>query len=112
MARFLFTENYNAALERIEDHIFRTTESLEQVERFLDQHDSALNFLAENPSTPAPHPVTGDQSWVFSDGRYRLFFKAVPSGAGVTIFLIHLIDNRESNLGIYPGNKIPTFSEN
>jgi hypothetical protein len=75
MARFIFTENYNAALERIEDHILRSTESLEQVGRFLDEHDRTLTFIGQHPTTPAVHPVTGDQSWVFG-GRGGIGFSS------------------------------------
>ena len=111
MARFIFTKNYNSALERIEDFIFSSASSLEQVSQFLDEHDRVLTFLQQNPKTPAIHPVTGDQSWVFSDGRYRLFFRAVESSSELTIYLLHLIDNREANIDVYPGNKIPTYDE-
>ena len=75
MARFFFSENYNATLERIEDHILATTDSLDFVNQFLDSHDAVLQFIANHPGTPAVHPVTGDQTWVFGDGRYRIFFK-------------------------------------
>ena len=68
-------------------------------------------FLEQNPKTPAVHPVTGDQSWNFGDGRYRLFFKAVEKNSELTIYLIHLIDNREANIDVYPGNNIPTYDE-
>lgn len=112
MTRFVFTENYHAALERIEDHIFSSNDgSIELVERFLDEHDKALQFIQQNPDTPAIHPVTGDQSWVFGDGRYRIFFKAVQNRTDLVVYLIHLIDNRESNVEIHPGNKIPTYDE-
>ncbi|MBI4405165.1 MAG: hypothetical protein HY537_13470 [Deltaproteobacteria bacterium] len=111
MARFVLTDNYNAALERIEDHILLTTGSLEHVEKFLAEHDRALTFIGQNPNTAAVHPVTGDQSWIFGDGRYRLFFKCVTRSGEPIVFLIHLIDNREANLDVYPANKIPTYEE-
>ena len=111
MAKFIFTKNYENALARIEDYIFSATNSLDSVESFLDEHDKALNFIGENPKTPAVHPVTGDQSWNFSDGRYRLFFRCVENQDGVTVYLTHLIDNKEVNLDVYPNNKIPTYDE-
>ena len=111
MARFVFTKNYNSALERIEDFIFASTSSFEQVSQFLDDHDRVLAFLEQNPKTSAIHPVTGDQSWVFNDGRYRLFFRAVELNSELMIYLLHLIDNREANIDVYPGNKIPTYDE-
>jgi hypothetical protein len=111
MARFIFTDNYNSALERIEEHIFLTTDQLEQVGKFLNEHDKALKFIEQNPKTPAVHPVTGDQSWVFGEGRYRLFFKCVFKGNELIVYLTHLIDNKELNTDIYPANKIPTYDE-
>ena len=111
MIRFILTNNYNAALERIEDHILSTTDSLEYVGKFLDEHDRTLTFIGQNPATPAIHPVTGDQSWVFGEGRYRLFFKCVEKDSDVIVYLTHLVDNREGNVDVYPGNKIPTYPE-
>ncbi len=111
MARFFFSDNYNAALERIEDYILATTDSLDFVSRFLESHDEVLRFITDNPGTPAVHPFTGDQTWVFGDGRYRVFFKTTHRDGELQIFLTHLIDNRQSNLGIYPDNKIPTYDE-
>ncbi len=40
------------------------------MDTFLTDHDYVLDFLKDNPTTPAPHPQTGDQSWPFGDGRY------------------------------------------
>ena len=111
MARFIFTKHYNSALERIEDFIFTSTGSFDQVSQFLDEHDNVLRFLEQNPKTPAIHPVTGDQSWIFGEGRYRLFFKSVEKDSELAIYLVHLIDNREANIDVYPGNRIPTYGE-
>ena len=111
MIRFVFSHNYNHALERIEDYIFATTESLEPVESFLDEHDGVLRFIEQNPTTPPIHPVTGDQSWIFGDGRYRLFFKIAGASPNLVINMVHLIDNREVNESVYPANKIPTYDE-
>jgi hypothetical protein len=109
--KFVFTENYESILSRIEDYIFETTNSLNLIEKFLEEHDQTLNFIAQNPKTPAIHPVTGDQSWVFGDGRYRLFFRCIENKETITVYLTHLIDNKEINLDIYPENKIPTYDE-
>ena len=111
MTKILLTEAYEARLREIEDFIFESSGSLEAVGKFLDEHDRALVFLAQNPETPAPHPATGDQSWVFSDGRYRLFFTVVSQTKESTIYLTHLIDNRQANLDVYPNNSMPTFDE-
>ena len=78
----------------------------------MNYHDHALKFLVSNPETPAIHPETGDQSWVFSDGRYRLFFKVIQNQKSETnIYLTHIIDNRQLNKEVYPGNSMPTYDE-
>lgn len=112
MAKILLTDAYENRLSGIEEFIFGSTGSLEVLGKFLDEHDRALAFISNNPGTPAPHPVTGDQSWAFGDGRYRLFFKSVTAkNQDVTIYLIHIIDNRQANLDIYPNNSMPAFYE-
>ena len=58
-------------MRKIEDQIFESNvEDLKFVEEFLIEHDRALQFIEANPETPAIHPITGDQSWPFADGRY------------------------------------------
>lgn len=111
MVKFIFTKNYEIALARIEDYIFAATGSLDAVGSFLDEHDKALKFVGDSPKTPAIHPVTGDQSWNFAGGRYRLFFRYVEHKGKISVFLLHLIDNKEVNLDVYPNNKIPTYEE-
>lgn len=111
MTRFLFSDNYNKNLARIEDHILETSDSIDNVSEFLDQHDKALQFVEQNPLTATAHPTTGDQSWIFGDGRYRIFFKCIKIGADLTIYLVHIIDNKELNKRIYPGNTMPTYDE-
>lgn len=111
MTKFIFTKNYEITLARIEEHIFLTTGSIKSVESFLDEHDQVLKFIADNPQSPAVHPVTGDQSWNFGSGRYRLFFRCVQAVNDLIIYLTHLIDNKEINLDIYPSNRIPTYDE-
>jgi len=81
--------------------------SILALEVFLTAHDQVLEFLKQNPTTPATDPLTGDQSWPFGDGRYRLFFKF----NNKDIELLDLIDNRMSNLKIYPNNILPTYDE-
>jgi len=110
-ARIVFTEPYQNALCCIEDFLFSTSQDLKVVESFWTDHDRVLNFISENPMTPAVHPATGDQSWPFAEGRYRLFFKVIKDANPPTIYLTHIIDNRQANLSVYPGNKMPTFDE-
>lgn len=111
VAKVIFTESFNRALEQIEDYIFESTGELEHVSRFLDEMDRVVLFISHNPNTPAPHPVTGDQSWVMGDGRYRLFFKVVANTGEIAIFATHIIDNKQVNLEIYPNNTLPTYEE-
>jgi hypothetical protein len=112
MVKILLTAAYGKRLSEIEDFIFESTASLELIGRFLDEHDRALLFLSTNPGTPALHPETGDQSWIFGDGRYRIFYNTVNGpGQDITLYLTHLIDNRQANIEIYPGNSMPTYDE-
>ena len=64
------------------------------MDAFLTAHDTTLEFLKQNPTTPAPHLQTGDQSWPFADGRYRIFFKF--NGK-----VIDIKDYEEKNLDIF-----------
>ena len=108
LPKIIITEAYQKRLTEIEDFTWETSErSIAVLDAFLSAHDSVLKFLKGNPTTPASHPQTGDQSWPFGDGRYRLFFKY----DGKNILLLDLIDNRMSNLTIYPNNTLPTYAE-
>jgi hypothetical protein len=111
MAKVKISPNYEAALARIEDYVFDATDSIDAVERFTHEHEKALQFICENPKTPAVHPVTGDQSWNFGDGRYRMFFRCIGDDKDMILFLTHIIDNKEINPDVYPNNKIPTYDE-
>lgn len=112
MAKVIFTDSFSRELARVEDHIFESTGDVALVERFLEEFDRVLAFLSNNPSTPSPHPITGDQSWVMADGRYRLFFRMVRGPDGeTTLFMVHIIDNKQANLDVYPGNQLPTYEE-
>lgn len=104
----VFSSTYLKRLSEIEDFVFTSSgDSISAVESFLDEHDQVLAFLRQNPGTPAVHPLTGDQSWPFGDGRYRIFFKF----NNKKVNLLDLIDNRMANLKIYPSNSLPTYSE-
>ena len=106
--KIVLTSSYQKKLSEIEDFVWESSEhSVAAMDTFLTAHDNALEFLKDNPTTPAPHPQTGDQSWPFGDGRYRLFFKY----DGQNILLLDLIDNRMSNLKVYPNNSIPSYNE-
>jgi hypothetical protein len=109
--KIIFTPTYEESLSGIEDFIYRSSQDQDALEAFADEHDRVLTFISENPTTPAVHPATGDQSWPFGEGRYRLFFKYLSRGKEKLIYLIHLIDNRQANIAIYPGNKMPNFDE-
>jgi hypothetical protein len=104
----MISYTYQKRLEEIEEFIWETSgKNFLAIDAFLTAHDHVLNFLKDNPTTPATHFQTGDQSWPFGDGRYRLFFKFINNN----IHLIDLIDNRMSNLKIYPNNVLPTYNE-
>ena len=106
--RIILSNAYQKRLTEIEDFIWESSEkSVHAVEVFLVAHDRVLEFLKDNPTTPAPHPHKGDQSWPFGDGRYRLFFKFNDKD----IEVLDLIDNRMSNLKVYPNNILPTYHE-
>ncbi|MCX6111659.1 MAG: hypothetical protein NTZ90_18840 [Proteobacteria bacterium] len=112
MTKILFTGAYAASLESIEDFIYESTRDLAVLTKFLDEHDRTVQFIADSPDTPAVHPATGDQSWPFGDGRYRLFFKTVrKEGQAIVVYMTHIIDNRKMNLDIYPSNTLPTYQE-
>jgi hypothetical protein len=111
MVRFIFAKTYEAQLSQVEDFIFSSRQELGDVEKFLDEHDELLDFLSQNPKTPAVHPVTGDQSWIFGTGRYRAFFRVIFSDSEVIIHMISLIDNRQMNGQIYPSHLMPTYEE-
>lgn len=107
-SKIIITSPYESKLADIEDFVWKSSEkNIEVLEAFLTSHDEILEFLKSNPTTPAVHPQTGDQSWPFGDGRYRLFFKY----DGKNINLLDLIDNRMSNLKVYPNNSLPTYDE-
>jgi hypothetical protein len=48
---------------------------------------------------------------MFSDGRYRLFFKVINNQDDIKIYFTHIIDNRQANLEVYPNNSLPTYYE-
>lgn len=58
-----FSTAYGNKLTEIENFIWTSTlENFDSVQEFLTDHDNVLDFLKENPNTPAIHPKTGDQS--------------------------------------------------
>ncbi len=109
--KIIFTEAYEDALDKIEDFIFHSSQEIAVLEWFWNEQDHALQFIVENPQIPAVHPTTGDQSWPFADGRYRIFFKHIADAKSNAVYLTHIIDNRQANLKVYPGNKMPTYDE-
>jgi hypothetical protein len=109
MIQLKATKKYLETLTEIEDFIFECTSSIEELEKFHDEHDRVKEFIKQNPNTPAPHPNTGDQSWPFGNGRYRLFIKVVNTKRTTTIYLLDLIDNRMLNKSFYPKNSMPTY---
>lgn len=74
MKKFVLSPQYEGRLRAIEDFIFLSIGDIRLVDRFLDDHDEALKFIESNPNAAAIHPETGDRSWPFGSGRYRIFF--------------------------------------
>ena len=106
--KIIVSSAYKKRLGDIEDFVYESSgQNYSAVDAFLSEHDRVLEFIKNNPMTPASHPQTGDQTWPFGDGRYRLFFKF----NGEKIDLLEVIDNRMSNLKIYPNNSLPTYHE-
>lgn len=88
--KIILSDAYQRRLGEIEDFIWESSgKSMLALEVFLLSHDNILEFLKQNPTTPAHHPQTGDQSWPFADGRCPLFFKF----NGKDIKLLDLVDN-------------------
>lgn len=108
---FYFTDVYRVELNRIEKFISENLDNDRILEKFVSEHDKILEFVGSNPKAAAVHPATGDQSWVFGNGRYRIFFKTVSNKNSLHIYLLHIIDNREANLEVYPNNTLPTYDE-
>jgi hypothetical protein len=107
-SKIILSDAYQRRLGEIEDFIWESSgNNMLAMEAFFASHDSILEFLKQNPTTPPRHPQTGDQSWPFGDGRYRLFFKF----KGKDIELLDLIDNRMSNFKVYPNNVLPTYND-
>jgi len=108
LPKIILSDAYLKRLGEIEDFIWESSgKSIFAMEAFLTSHDNVLEFLKENPTTSSRHFQTGDQSWPFGDGRYRLFFRFNSKN----IELLDLIDNRMNNLKIYPNNTLPTYDE-
>jgi mRNA-degrading endonuclease RelE of RelBE toxin-antitoxin system len=103
------TKTYLKSLTEIEDFIFDCTSNVDEIKKFHTEHERIKEFIKQNPNTPAPHPNTGDQSWPFSNGNYRLFFKVVKSDEEVILYLLDVIDNRILNKSYYPNNSIPSY---
>ncbi len=98
------TAAYKASLAHIEDFVFGCSQDLRLLEAFIQEHDAAIEFIAQNSNTLAVYPATGGQSSLFSDGRYRIFFKTSRAGKHRTHYLTHIIDNRQANLDLSPDN--------
>ena len=53
MIKVKATKLYLKSLTEIEDFIFESTEDINQVESFIDDHDKVIQFIKQNPATPA-----------------------------------------------------------
>ncbi|MFZ4404367.1 MAG: hypothetical protein ACOYOK_09730 [Pseudobdellovibrionaceae bacterium] len=99
----------------IEDHIFKSNnQELKFVDKFIDELDSAVQWIVSNTTTPKEDAV-GDRSWPFYRDhrgwyRYRLKYLILDASIPRSILLKRIIDNKEQNLDIYPCHKLDTYS--
>ncbi len=111
--KVLKTPQFDADQTRIEDHVFESNDQrFEFVERFIDDLDSAVEWIRVNATTPKDDEM-GDRSWPFyrePQGRFRYRLKYVVESRASAIILKRIIDNREQNLDIYPSHKLDQFS--
>ena len=64
--KIILSDAYQIRLGEIEDFTWESSgKSILALEAFLSSHDHILEFLKQNPTTPAHHPQTGDQSSPF-----------------------------------------------
>lgn len=99
---FKATDGFEKELRRIEDFIFNVRGEITDVEKFLDELQAITIFIRSNPNTPSIDPKTGDHSWPFGDGKYRIFYTVLDD----TVFLTDIIANKAANLDRYPEHKI------
>jgi len=57
MSQLKATKKYLERLTEIEDFIFEQTKSIEELEKFHEEHDRVKEFIKQNPNTPAPIPI-------------------------------------------------------
>ncbi len=58
--KIILSDAYQSRLGEIEDFIWESSgKSILAMEAFLSSHDKILEFLKQNPTTPARHPQTG-----------------------------------------------------
>jgi hypothetical protein len=100
--------SYLSDLEEILDFLDKQDKDGAALFWFADELEAVLEFIKTNPTKPGVHPVTGDQSWPFGKGHYRIFFKCTQAPEATRLYLIHVIDNRRANLRVYPSNRLPT----
>ena len=67
------TPQFDADQLHIEDHIFESNgNEIKFVERFIDELDSAVQWVSSNAATPKEDEM-GDRSWPFYRDRRGLF---------------------------------------
>ena len=97
---------FEKSLSQIEDFIFSQRQRVEDVERFLDQIEHVTEFVRNNPKTPALDPKTGDRSWPFGEGDYRLYFANQETNDEVIVLLSDVDASKAANLDRYPEHEI------
>jgi len=104
--KFKQTESFESALKSIEDYVFDVRGEILDVEKFLDQLSSVIEFILNNSLTPSIDTKTGDRTRAFNDGRYRLFYSAIDCTKSVEVLLTDIDANQAANLDRFPEHKI------
>lgn len=112
--KIVHTPQFEMDRLHIEDHVFESNaRQLKFVERFNDELDNAVQWIAANSTTPKEDDM-GDRSWPFYRDqrglfRYRLKY-LVAHLPKASIVLKRIIDNREQNSDLHPAHKLDSFS--
>ena len=88
------------------DEIFNQREEISDLEKFLNQFSSVIEFIRLNPFTPSTDHKTGDRTWPFNDGKYRLFYSVIERKEHIEVLLTDIDANQAANLDRFPEHQI------
>ena len=109
------TPSFEIALNLIENFIFNTRKELSDLDKFLDQLSTVIEFIRNNPTTPNAEEKTGDRTWPFGEGKFRIFYLVSNTTDGIEVLLTDIDANKAANLDRFPDHKISdenTFETN